>query len=89
MIKLYIDNGKTVKTYPIKSKIAKAIMTLLETDEELVWSETREGYGVTIIDKTKNNNSTKINCSKTKCENCTNHNYCDYEQKANALESEE
>lgn len=21
----------------------------------------------------------KIDCSKTKCENCTNHNYCDYE----------
>lgn len=89
MIKLYIDNGKTVKTYSVKSRIAKAIMTLLETDEELVWSETREGYGVTIIDKTKSEDNIKINCSKTKCENCTNHNYCDYEQKANALESEE
>lgn len=57
MIKLYIDNGKTVKTYSVKSRVAKAIMTLLETDEELVWSETREGYGVAIVDKTESENT--------------------------------
>ncbi len=50
---IYIDDGKTVKIYPVKGKVAKAVMTLLETDDELVWSETHEGYGVDIIDKTK------------------------------------
>jgi hypothetical protein len=48
---IYIDNGNTVKIYPVKVKIAKAIMTLLESDCELVWSETHKGYGVEIIDK--------------------------------------
>jgi hypothetical protein len=48
---IYIDNGNTVKIYPVKVKIAKAIMTLLESDGELVWSETHKGYGVEIIDK--------------------------------------
>lgn len=48
---IYIDNDKTVKIYPVKSKIAKTIMTLLETDEKSVWSETHEGYGVMIVDK--------------------------------------
>jgi len=48
---IYIDNCKTVKIYHVKPKIAKAIATLLEMDEELLYSETREGYGVTIVDK--------------------------------------
>lgn len=49
---IYIDNGKTVKIYhQVKVKVAKAVMTLLETDDELVWSETHEGYGVAIVDK--------------------------------------
>ena len=48
---IYIDNGETVKIYPVKVKIAKAIETLLESDCELVWSETPEGFGVEIIDK--------------------------------------
>ena len=48
---IYVDNGETVKTYPVKAKIAKAVMTLLETDNELVWSETHAGYGVAIVDK--------------------------------------
>ena len=57
---IYIDSGKTVKTYyHVKSKIAKAIITLLEMDEELVWSETHEGYGVAIVDKTENGNIAK------------------------------
>jgi len=48
---IYIDDGDTVKTYPVKAKVAKAVMTLLETDDELVWSQTHLGYGVKIVDK--------------------------------------
>ena len=48
---IYIDDGKTVKIYPVKVKIAKAVMTLLEADDELTSSETHAGYGVAIIDK--------------------------------------
>lgn len=48
---IYVDDGETVKIYPVKVKIAKAVMTLLETDDELVWSETHAGYGVAIVDK--------------------------------------
>lgn len=48
---IYIDDGETVKIYPVKVKVAKAVMTLLETDSELVWIETHKGYGVVIIDK--------------------------------------
>jgi hypothetical protein len=48
---IYVDDGKIVKTYPVKEKIAKAVMTLLETDDELVWSETDAGYSVEIVDK--------------------------------------
>lgn len=29
--------------------------------------------------KAESEDSAKIDCSKTKCENCKNHNYCDYE----------
>lgn len=51
---IYIDDGKTVKIYSsIKVKVAKAIMTLLETDDDLLWSETHTGYGVSIVDKTE------------------------------------
>jgi hypothetical protein len=48
---IYIDDGKTVKIYLVKGKVAKAVMTLLETDNELVWSETLAGYGVAIVNK--------------------------------------
>lgn len=50
---IYVDNGETVKIYQVKSKVAKAVMTLLETDCELVWSETHTGYGVAIVDRNK------------------------------------
>ena len=51
---IYVDDGKTVKIYSsVKAKVAKAIMTLLETDDELLWSETHTGYGVAIVDKTE------------------------------------
>jgi hypothetical protein len=29
--------------------------------------------------RAESEDSEKINCKTTKCENCTNHNYCDYE----------
>jgi hypothetical protein len=48
---IYIDNGDTVKIYPVKVKVAKAVITLLETDNELIWSETHKGYGVEIVNK--------------------------------------
>jgi len=48
---IYIDDGEVVKIYPVKIKVAKAVMTLLELDDELVWSTTHTGYGVTIVDK--------------------------------------
>lgn len=47
---IYVDNGGTVKIYPVRPEVAKAVMTLLEADGELVWSETHSGYGVTIKD---------------------------------------
>ena len=50
---IYIDNGEAVKVYSVSVKVAKAVMTLLETDDEWVWSETPSGYGVAIIDKTE------------------------------------
>lgn len=50
-MKIYIDNGDKVKIYPVKAKVAKAIMTLLETDDKLAWSETHAGYSVAIVDK--------------------------------------
>ena len=48
---IYVDDGETVKIYPVKVKVAKAVMTLLETDNELVWSQTHKGYGVAIVNK--------------------------------------
>ena len=48
---IYVDDGETVKIYPVKVKVAKAVMTLLETDDELVWSRTHAGYGVAIVNK--------------------------------------
>ena len=50
---IYIDDGETVKIYPVKVKVAKAVMTLLETDDKLIWSRTHAGYGVNIVDKAK------------------------------------
>lgn len=50
---IYIDDGKKVKIYPVKAKVAKAVMTLLETDNEFVWNETHKGYGVAIVGKTE------------------------------------
>lgn len=48
---IYVDDGDVVKIYPVKVKVAKAIMTLLEMDADLAVSETHKGYGVEIVDK--------------------------------------
>lgn len=48
---VYIDDGKSVKIYPVKVKVAKAVITLLELDDNMVWSQTHPGYGVAIVDK--------------------------------------
>ena len=48
---IYVDDGETVKTYPVNANVAKAVMTLLEADPALMWSETLPGYGVKIVDK--------------------------------------
>lgn len=53
---IYVDDGETVKIYPVKVKVAKAVMTLLETDDELVWSKTHTGYGVVIVNKAESDN---------------------------------
>ena len=50
-MKIYVDDNGAVKIYIVTPKIAKAVMTLLEADEGLIWSETNAGYGVTIVDK--------------------------------------
>lgn len=50
---IYVDDGETVRIYPVKTKVAKAVMALLEMDDELVWSRTHTGYGVAIIEKTE------------------------------------
>ena len=48
---IYVDDGEKVNIYPVTVKVAKAVMTLLETDGELVWSKTHKGYGVRIVNK--------------------------------------
>ncbi len=56
---IYVDDGETVKIYPVKVKVAKAVMTLLEMDNELVWSQTHKGYGVAIVDKEESKEQTE------------------------------
>ena len=51
LMNIYFDNGKTVKIYPVKVKVAKAVMTLLEADEETVCCRTNRGYGIAIVNK--------------------------------------
>ena len=50
---IYIDNGKTVKQYETDKRTEKAIMTLLELNEDMMSSETHEGYEVAIKEKEK------------------------------------
>lgn len=37
-----------------------------------------------IFEEAESENSAKIDCNKTKCENCNNHNYCDFESQKGA-----
>lgn len=48
---IYIDNGKTVKEHNTTSRTDKAISTLLEQIEDMIWSETLEGYQVIVTEK--------------------------------------
>ena len=50
-MKIYFDDGEKVKTYFVGVRVAKALMTLLEADENLIWSQSHKGYGVAIVDK--------------------------------------
>lgn len=49
---IYIQDNKkhTVRHYCTNTKIEKAIETLLRADEELVYSETKAGYEVAIVE---------------------------------------
>ena len=48
MIYIQDDKTKTVRHYGTSPKVDRAIETLLKQDEELMWSETHEGYVVEI-----------------------------------------
>ena len=53
-MKIFIDNDEFVKTYVVKNKVAKAVMTLLEAeDDEVTYSTTDKGYEVEILDKNR------------------------------------
>ena len=55
---IYINDTKkhTVRHYNTDANIEKAIETLLRADEELVYSETHEGYEVSITESYDNKN---------------------------------
>lgn len=57
---IYIDTGKTVRRYSTDKKTDRAIMTLLDQIEDVVNSETHEGYEVAIIEKGWNNDISKL-----------------------------
>lgn len=45
---IYVDDGEAVKIYPVKAKVAKAVMTLLELDDELGLYTKQENYYIKI-----------------------------------------
>ena len=53
---IYIDTGKTVRMYSTNGqrRIEKIFIALLDSIEELVNSETHEGYEVAIVAKEDN-----------------------------------
>ena len=48
---IYVSDEKTetVRQYPASKKVIKAIETILQSDAELVWSESRKGYEVVLM----------------------------------------
>ena len=48
---IYVDDGKAVKSYIVSPKIAKAVMTLLEADEGMVWSKTEDVISRQAVEK--------------------------------------
>lgn len=53
-MKIFIDDDGFVKIYVVKNKVAKAVMTLLEAeDDEVTYSTTDKGYEVEIVDKNR------------------------------------
>ena len=46
---IYIDTGNRVKIYPVKKKVAKAVMKLLETKSK--WDKTKKGCCVVLKEK--------------------------------------
>lgn len=53
-MKIFIDDDEFVKIYVVKNKVAKAVMTLLEAEEdEVTYSTTDKGYEVEIVDKNR------------------------------------
>lgn len=54
-MKIFIDDDDGfVKIYVVKNKVAKAVMTLLEAeDDEVTYSTTDKGYEVEIVDKNR------------------------------------
>lgn len=50
---IYNEKKKIVKEFYTSPKIEKAVETLLLSNENLVYSETHEGYSLDIVDKNK------------------------------------
>lgn len=73
MNKIYSITIKAETTYEIEAKNEK--MALNRAFE--YWDEYNPAYTIREITELRKNE--KINCKTTKCENCKNHNYCDYE----------
>ena len=48
---IYVSDEKTetVRQYPASKKVIKAIETILQSDAELVWSETYKGCEVVVM----------------------------------------
>jgi hypothetical protein len=48
---IYVSDEKTetVRQYPASKKVIKAIETILQSDSELVWSETYKGCEVVVM----------------------------------------
>ncbi len=52
MSTIYIQDDKkhTVREYYANLQIVKAIETLLKSNDDMMWSETQEGYEVRVVE---------------------------------------